>query len=64
MLLVGEDSVEECYYLGIAVCWNGLWIWIQWIWLGRIIDACEWIVVHVVEAFVIAPDPCVKNGNY
>ena len=61
MFLVCEHSVEECDYLRIAIGGNGFRIGIEWI--GRVVNASERVIVHVVEALVVPPNPSVEYCN-
>ena len=63
MLIVGEYSIEECDYFGVAIRWYGLRFRVQRIWLGRVIDTGERVVVHIVEAFVIPTNSGIQDSD-
>ena len=61
LFLVGEDCIEEGDNLRVTIRRDWWWIRVSRIRFWWVIEAGEWIVVHVVEALVVATDPSVEN---
>ncbi len=63
MLFVGKYRIEEGDDFRVAISrdWRGSRISRVWFW--RVVDAGEWVIIHVIEALVIASNTGIKNCN-
>ena len=64
MLFVGKYRIEEGddFRITISRDWRGSRISRVWLW--RVFDTGEWVVIHVIEALMIASNTCIEYCNY
>ena len=63
MLLVSEYRIEEGDDFRVTISRNWRRIRVSRIRFWWVIDASEWIIIHVIEALMVPPNPSVEYCN-